>query len=58
MLADSHPAVPVQQRPQLELVKLDEQDSRLRAFSCPSGLHDWCSSGTRHDLPVQSGLSG
>lgn len=59
MLTDRHPTatVPVQ-RPQLELVKLDDVDSRLRAFSCPSGVHDFCSRTARHDLPVQTGLSG
>lgn len=57
MLA-SHPAplldtVPVQPGP-ADVVELD---SRLRPFSCPTGLHEWCVEAA-HDLVPQSGLVG
>lgn len=55
MLA-SRPAVlvPPQPRP-ADVVELD---SRLRPFSCPTGLHDFCSKDARHDVTPDLGLTG
>lgn len=35
-----------------------ELDSRLRPFSCPTGLHDFCSKTASHAPAVESGIAG
>ena len=54
MLTSPAPSVPEQQ-PCSDLVELPRRE---RAFVCPTGLHDFCSSAARHDLPVDDGLTG
>jgi len=55
----SHPALSVPNQRNLRSSE-DVVDlfRRERVFVCPSGLHDFCSSGARHDLPVEDGLAG
>lgn len=54
MLASPLLDVPTQPGP-ADVVELD---SRLRPFSCPTGVHDFCTSDAAHNLRVEDGLSG
>lgn len=54
----SHPMPAQTQVPRPRAGDVVEFMGRERGFACPTGLHDFCSSDARHDLPVQDGLSG